>query len=333
MKFISRRDFLKYSLVTFATFCTQYRLPVLSAVKTFRPFKFAFVPCLHLSNYRFDDWILYNESLLILQDAVKLLNSLNPHFVVFGGDLIENRQKDLSDMPVMLDVITGLQSPYYVILGDREADLTPEIQKEHITAEFRRNGFSLPGLSWWAHTPVEGVDLVGLDSSVRNQMSGAVSADQLRWLENGLACQNNNLRIVCLHHPIIPEPALKGFYTADGFDLKNADSLTTIFDRYQNVNMVLSGHRHVNKIFTKGSTHYINCPSIVTYPCEFKFFEVTQDYIDVKSYQISYKQIVKKAEEQLIKSEYAKQFPNIKNKELLALHKGKKTDRDQKLQF
>jgi 3',5'-cyclic-AMP phosphodiesterase len=328
MKFINRRDFLKYSLYTFALLSTQLRLPVVAAKKAFSPFKFAFVPDLHLSSYRFNDWILLNESLLLLQDTVKTINNLDVDFVVFGGDLIENKQQDYSDMPVLLDVIYELNKPYYVIPGEREADLKPDYDLEHFTAEFRRNGFHTPGYTYWSLNPIEGVELIGLDSTIRNQMNGRVSQEQIDWLQNCLSTRHNNFRILCVHHPLTSGSTAKGFYNSDEFRLTNSDEVRQTIDRFQNVDLALSGHRHLNHVSSSNNTHYINSPSIVTYPCEFRVIKVTPGFIQVENVSISYKQIIKKARQQLIESKYARQFPNIKPKELISLHYGTKDSRN-----
>jgi 3',5'-cyclic AMP phosphodiesterase CpdA len=331
MKLISRREFLRGSLLAFAGLYFQHQLPVMATNKIFKPFRFAFLPCLHLSNYRFGDWTLLNESLIILQDTVKLLNSLKLDFVVFGGDLVENRQKNLDELPVLLDVIYELQMPYYVIIGDREADLLPEYTKEHFMAEFRRQGFINRGQSYWMLNPVQGLDLIGLDSSVRNQMAGQIAQDQLEWLNCQLSSPTNNFKILSIHHPLLPEKGLDSFYTTDGFDLKNSEELVSIIDRYQNVDLAVSGHRHLNYITSKNNTHYVSCPSIVTYPCEFRIFEINDRYIKIENIAITYKQIIDKAKKQLENSRYAQQFSDIKPRRLLSLHKGDRQNRDRKL--
>ncbi|MEW5820287.1 MAG: metallophosphoesterase [Cyanobacteriota bacterium] len=330
---ISRREFFKYSALAIAGIYTQTRLPVLANSKSFTPFKFAFVPDLHLSNYKFDNWILLNESLLILQDTVKLLNDLDVDFIVFGGDLIDNEQRDYSELPTLLDLLYTLEKPYYVVMGDREARLNNNLSKEDFTVEFRRNGFINRGITCWFENPATGLDLIGLDSTIINSKDGEVSPNQLVWLANNLRQNANNFKIVVLHHPLNPDSKLNNFYNAPGFRLKNSSAIVDVFDRYQNVDLVLSAHHHVNLINTRNNVHYINSPSIVTYPCEFRIIEVNNSYIEFKNIAINFKQMIKKAQESLKGSKYSEEFPDIKYKELLKLHKGDKKDRDTKIKF
>lgn len=331
MSLISRREFIKLSTLVLAGFYSCIKLPAYSLNKNFTPFKFAFIPDVHLSNRKFDNWILLNESVIILQDVVKSLNSSDVDFVVFGGDLIDNEQKDLSDLSTFLDVVYQLEKPYYVILGNREARLNNDLSKEDVTCEFRRYGFNQKGRTCWHHNPVAGVDLIGLDTSVINQTEGEISPDQLVWLADKLSNNTNNFKIIALHHPLFPNTTIDSFYTADGFNLTNTDAVNELLNRYQSVNLVLSAHHHLNYIVPKNGVYYINSPSIVTYPCEYRVITVNKDFIEIKNVPINFKQMIKKAKELLVDSDYVHQFESKKAKELVKLHFGDKASRDVKL--
>lgn len=333
MKIISRRDFLKISAFTVATIFTQSRLPIFSSGKTFKPFKFAFIPDIHLSSSRFDDWIMKNESLILYQDAIKLINEQDLDFVLFGGDQIDNQNRDLSDLSMFIDVICQLEKPYYVLFGDREARLNNNYSKEDFAVEFRRNGFITKGRTYWDHKPVEGLELIGLDSSVINKMDGEVSPDQLVWLASKLRESNQNFKIIALHHPLIPASDETAFLNGKGFQLNNSSTIIDIINRAGNVDLILSGHHHINYITTNNNVHYVNSPSISTYPCEFRIIEVTDTFIEIKNVKITYKQIIKKAKEDLINSSYAQNFNGVKPKSIPKLHYGSKKDRFAKIKI
>lgn len=331
MRLFSRRDFLKLSAFTFASLTLHTRLPIYGASNAFAPFKFAFVPDLHLSTQRTDSWVLLNESLIILQDTLKLLDSMKLDFVVFGGDLIDNENKDFNDLPLLLDLLYTYEKPYYVLFGDREARLNNDLSKEDFAHEFRRNGFLERGKTYWADQPVAGVDLIGLDSSVINQKNGEISPNQSIWLSHQLNQNADNMKIVTLHHPLVPDNKDESFYCANGYKLKNASAILDIIDRANNVNLVLSGHHHLNLITSRNNVHFINSPSIVTYPCEFRVIEVSGSFIDIYNVSITYKQIVKKAYNSLLTSSYVQEFAGMKPKAIAKLHKGKKEDRNIKI--
>lgn len=330
---LTRREFIKLSAIAATSVYTQMRLPVFATGKNFTPFKFAFIPDMHLSSCKFDNWILLNESLIIVQETLRLLGNSDVDFILFGGDLIDNEQRDYSDLPTLLDLLYTLEKPYYVILGNREARLNNQLSKEDFTVEFRRYGFADRGITYWQQSPVIGVDLIGLDSSVINESEGEVSPCQQVWLSEMLRRDPNNFKIIALHHPLIPEAPELNFYNAHDFRLNNASALIEILERHQNVDLVLSAHHHLNLITTRNNVHYVNSPSIVTYPCEFRIFEINNNYIEIKNVSINFKQMIKKAEEQLKNSEYARQFKGMKPKDILKLHRGNKSSRDVKLKI
>lgn len=333
MKLFSRRDFLKLSAFTIAGLTLHTRLPIYGVNKTFTPFKFAFVPDLHLSTQRSESWVLLNESLIVLQDTLKLLEGMNLDFVVFGGDLIDNESKDYKDLPLLLDLLYTYEKPYYVLFGDREARLNNDLSKEDFAHEFRRNGFIQRGKTYWAQQPVCGVDLIGLDSSVINQKDGEISPNQSIWLSDQLKQNPNNMKIIALHHPLIPDNPLNSFYSANGFKLNNTSAILDIIDRANHVDIVLSGHHHLNLITSRNNVHYVNSPSIVTYPCEFRVIEVSGSSIDIYNVSITYKQMIKKAYNSLLASSYVKEFDNMKPKAIAKLHKGDKSSRELKIKY
>ena len=333
MNLLSRRSFLKLSAFTLVGLSTQLRLPVFANAKAFKPFKFAFVPDMHLSTHKFDDWILLNESLIIIQDTLKQLNSSDVDFIVFGGDLVDNEHRDFADLSTMLDLLYTVEKPYYVIFGDREARLNNNLSKEYFAAEFRRNGFMQRGRTYWAEQPLQGLDLIGLDSSVVNQMDGELSPNQMVWLSDQLKRNPANFKIVVLHHPLNPGHTLNNFYNSRGFELKNSSAVIDLLDRNPGVDLVLSAHHHLNLITERKCIYYINSPSIVTYPCEYKIIEVNDKFIDIKSVPIAFKQMIKKAEDSLKNSKYSEKFSEFKPKEILKLQKGDKQSRDLKIKL
>lgn len=333
MSLINRRDFIKLSACSFIAFCSHLRLPVYSANKYFKPFKFAFVPCAHLSNRKFDNWILLNESLVILQESLRQINQSDVDFVVFGGDTIDNQNKDLGELSTFLDLTCSLEKPYYVIFGEREARLNNSLSKEDFAVEFRRYGFDQKGRTYWSHNPVEGVDLIGLDSTIINKMQGEISPSQLVWLSSRLGQNSRNLKIILVHHPLLPDRDLNSFYTYNGFKLQNSDAVIDLFERTNKPELVLSAHHHVNLITSKNRINYVNSPSIVTYPCQYRVFEITPEYIDIQNISIPFKQMIKKAKNTLVKSQYATKFPGLKPKQVLKLHKGEKSSIDKKIKI
>ena len=247
--------------------------------KDFKPFKMVFLPDIHLSFKDNDDGpILYKESLVIFQDVIRSLNNTeNLNFAVFGGNLTNNDDSVLTDMPMFLDTMSDLKAKYYAILGDREASSKEEFIKDF--DEFETQTF-------WTAEPVENVLLVGLDTSMSGEESGYVNIHQLFWLDNVLKNNRDKFTIITMHH----SPHLS---------LEKPDLFLELINLYPQVKVVLSGHNRVNLVKNDNGKLFINCPSIVSYPNEYKILDIYPDRVEVDNKKISFKQIIKKAKKQI----------------------------------
>src|ERR1700686_2643539 len=97
---LSRRSFLTGSLTVLCL-----KLPArVNAAPAIQPFSFAFVNGSYLCNNPRDSHILYRESLLFLQDAVKLINARNPDFIICGGNQVEGLGDGDTNWQLFLDV-------------------------------------------------------------------------------------------------------------------------------------------------------------------------------------------------------------------------------------
>jgi 3',5'-cyclic-AMP phosphodiesterase len=292
----------------------------------FKPFKFAFIPDTHLSFEKKDDWILTNESLVILQDTIKQLDKVpDLKFVAFGGDLIDKKENKVSDMELLVDIFSELRLPYYVILGDRDADTDENYTKTDFTAEFKFNGFDNIHQSYWAKDIEDNVLLIGLDSSTSNSFSGYLPAEEMDWLKNVLDENKNKFTIIFIHHPPISD-------FDDNYRLKNASEFKELIKRYPQVKVVLSGHAHRNFTRNINGTLYVVSPSIVTYPNEYKILTIYSDKVTVENKAISFKQIIKKAKKLIPSTDFARQT-NLSKKELYKMLKGDETSNEKEYYF
>ena len=297
--------------------------------KDFKPFKMAFIPDVHLSFNQKDDWILYNESLVILQDVIKTLNNEpDLNFVVFGGNLIHNKDQQLYDLPTFSETATELKVPYLVIPGDRDVDLIESLSKHDFCTEFLKNGFENNNKTYWAIEPVPNVVLIGLDTTVLNSTEGVLTPVELEWLDNTLSSNKDKFTIIVMHHGALPacDQDLKAPWNK--LILNNSSDFLGIIKKYPQVKVVLSGHHHLNSTKISNNTLFIQTPSIAAYPNQFKMLTFYPDRVEIKNEQISYKQLVKKAKQAIINTDYAHQYNLQKPKEILKLQEGDKYSQD-----
>jgi 3',5'-cyclic AMP phosphodiesterase CpdA len=210
----------------------------------FKPFKMVFLPDTHVSFKDQDDWILYKESFVIFQDIIKSIKTIpDLDFVVFGGDLTDNDDNTLSDLPLFLDSIEDVNFKYYSILGDRDASLSEGITKQDFCAEFRRNGFGNPNLTYWAEQPSDNTLLIGLDTAVENKFEGKLPPEELLWLDNTLKTNPDKFTVIVMHHPAFQTTASDKTVWKK-YILENSDEFLSVINKYPQVKLILSGHHH-----------------------------------------------------------------------------------------
>jgi|GEM_PF-2455464 len=323
--------FKKFYIVLF-TFILLITTPCLAAekekksypYKEFEPFKMVFLPDVNLS-FDFeekDNVILHQESLVILQDVIKNLNQEHkPDFVVFGGDLTYNKDGKFTDMPLFLDTVSELTVKYYTVLGEKEANYADEYSKEDFIKEFDEFNYETLKQTFWTVEPVENVLLIGLDTSVKGQKSGYLNIHQLFWLDNVLKNNRDKFTIIAMHHPPLITTG-KDKTEWKKYTLEKPGLFLELINLYPQVKIVLSGHHYSNYAEKINEKLFITCPSITVYPNIYKVMEIYNNRIEIDNEKISFKQIIKKAKNQMIKSDYATEFNPEKPKSVIKYQRG-----------
>lgn len=341
--------FLRYYFFLIVIVSGFFALPVKvqAQQQTFKPFKMVFLPDTHISFKDQDDWILYKESFVIFQDVISGLraeavggamparNAVKGEqpsniktvpdldFVVFGGDLTDNDDNTLEDLPLFLDSIEDINVNYFSILGDRDADLKEGYTKQDFCAEFRRNGFSNPNFTYWSQQPEENMLLIGLDSSVENKFEGKLPSEELLWLDDTLKTNSDKFTVIVMHHPAF-ETASADKTVWKEFILQNADEFLNVINKYPQVKLVLSGHHHNYAVKNLNGKLFISLPSVVTYPNSYKILKIYPDRVEVENKDITFKQIIKKSKNTLVKTGYAKKFNIEKPQKVIKFQEGDK---------
>lgn len=293
-----------------------------SALVPVKPFSFAVVSDVHLTTGVNDTHLLFNESQLFLQDAVKTINSLNLDFVVFIGDMIETPGKDEKNWNLFIDVMQTLNCRWDFVLG--ESDLTSSSNTE----KMRQFGPDWKGrdlennVPYWSYNFANNVHLVGLDSSKANSKSGVISDEQLKWLKNDIDEHKSQFTIVFSHHPILPPSPYDDAQLSNDYGITNGAEVREILASSPYVRVAISGHVPINAVQKEGNIYYISCPSLIAYPCAFKVFRVGNDEIRMETHYVSFKALTKKAENAMLESAHAYRYNKRKPREYLELCSG-----------
>ncbi len=243
-----------------------------------KPFKFAHVTDSHVSTQGRDGVALKKRSAAILEDVVEQLDRTDGlDFCLFGGDNFDNSEVGRKDADAFVAIVGKLKVPFFIQFGNREASSLPPgdpVSKNEFVKMFSGNGFAA-GALWWGASPVEGVRVLGIDTSIQGRSDGAVPAEEIAWMEKELAAHADDTVIVLAHHLFLPTWAPRSIPKwRKKYVISNADEVMTILKRSRNVKLVLSGHHHVTKIDLAGDLPYVATPATVQFPCAFRTFDV-----------------------------------------------------------
>jgi 3',5'-cyclic-AMP phosphodiesterase len=169
-----------------------------------------------------------------LERAVAHVLKLDPRpdVVIMSGDLVEAGRPE--EYELLRRLIAPLPMPVYVIPGNHDA-------REPMRAAFADQGY-LPA-SGFLHYAVEGwpVRLIALDTLVEGKPHGALSTEQLDWLEARLGEQVDKPAMLFMHHP----PFDCGIETFDKSRLLDGDQrLAALVRAHPNVERAACGHVH-----------------------------------------------------------------------------------------
>lgn len=198
----------------------------------------AHISDLHVSVSDFDEDIFMK--------AVTEINNLKPDMVILTGDLTDHGY--YKEFEQATRYLAMFESPLFAVPGNHDA---------------RNLGYQtfeeLVGERSWKLTMDDDFTVIGLDSSSPDEDKGHIGTPQHMWLEHQLdeCVINENCSIVALHHHIVPIPQTgrERNVLSDAGDILK--TLTT-----HEVDLVLSGHKHVPNIWKINDTLIVNSGSL-----------------------------------------------------------------------
>jgi 3',5'-cyclic AMP phosphodiesterase CpdA len=172
-----------------------------------------------------------------------------PDAILFTGDLTDfARPEEYANLARILE---PLRMPYFLMAGN------------HDTADAMRAAFPSHAYMKQRSGKLDYVidefplRIVALDSTVPGQGAGALTEDQLEWLDGRLAEKREKPTMVALHHP----PFHTGIGHMDDQPLANPAALEKIIAKHPQVERVIAGHLHRNIVKRFGGTVASTCMS------------------------------------------------------------------------
>jgi 3',5'-cyclic AMP phosphodiesterase CpdA len=207
-------------------------------------------------------WKVLHRAEERLQSAIANANRLDVDGIVLLGDLRgDEHPKSLERAE---RIVQKANSPVLGVPGNHDVSHQhPARALERFTERFT------PGSVPYCRR-IGSVDLVGLNSASNAEgkpvdaSGGAVSTDQLRWLDDALPTLDTP--IVALHHPVASVAnELDELPAEECYRVGNAAALTEVL-RAHDVPLVLSGHLHWPVATHLGSTAQVIAPASCSFP-------------------------------------------------------------------
>jgi 3',5'-cyclic AMP phosphodiesterase CpdA len=166
----------------------------------------------------------------LLRTAIGEINAAEPDLVVVAGDLTDEGYPD--EYPLARTELAALQCPQLVLVpGNRDArNVGYLLFEDTFGARDSRLRLAAGGV---------GVALVAVDSSKPDLDEGEIGREHYGWIQEGFAGPAD-LRLFVCHHHLMPIP---GTGRERNQVLDAGDVLSLL--RQAEVDLVLSGHRHV----------------------------------------------------------------------------------------
>lgn len=198
----------------------------------------AHISDLHISSSSFDEDVF--------MDAVGQINNLQPDMVILTGDITNHGY--YTEFQQATRYLEMFEAPLFAVPGNHDA---------------RNLGYQtfeeLVGEKSWKLTMDGNFTVIGLDTSSPDENKGHVGPPQHMWLEHQLdeCVVNDQFSIVVLHHHVVPIPQTgrERNVLSDAGDILK--TLTT-----HEVDLVLSGHKHVPNIWKINNTIIANAGSL-----------------------------------------------------------------------
>jgi Icc protein len=209
-------------------------------------------------------WKVFHRTEARLRAAIREANRLDVDGVVFLGDLTKDGAPEEFDR--IDDLLSELDVPFVAVPGNHDVQKANTPETPSIEAfEAAYTPGSLPFCE-----RIGGVDLIGLnsasmpDGSLSETHAGAISTDQLAWLDSILTEADNP--VVTLHHTVSGASNFtEELGDEEHYRIRNPTALVDILAAHE-VELVLSGHVHWPVVSRLKSTYELTAPAACSFP-------------------------------------------------------------------
>jgi len=235
-------------------------------------------------------------SIPALERVLEHLCRLDLDFLLIPGDLTQHGEPE--NHAWLAQRLAQLPFPVYVIPGNHDIPIATGSDTAIHPAEFpdyyRQFGYQDSEQLYYTCEVLPGVRLIGLNSNQfdrQGQQLGRLERTQLQWLERVLAMATEDLILVMIHHNVVEHfPDQARHPLGRRYMLRNAPVLLNLLQR-AGVQLVFSGHLHVQDISWAQGVYDITTGSLVSYPHPYRILQVRSNGPEQPQLQIESKYV------------------------------------------
>lgn len=237
---------------------------------------------------------LVEVSIPALEIVLEHLAQLELDFLLLPGDLTQHGEPD--NHAWLQERLSQLPFPAYVIPGNHDVpSLLPDersIGLANFPHYYRKFGYDDPEKLYYSCEVLPGVRLIGLNSNSFDQQGqvGCLDDTQLSWLHEVLAVADE-LVLVMVHHNVVEHlPNQSRHELGRRYMLENAPKLLQLLREF-GVQLVFTGHLHVQDVAHSQGIYDITTGSLVSYPHPYRVLQFHQDqhgrsWLQIESHRV-----------------------------------------------
>nr|WP_290224503.1 metallophosphoesterase [Trichocoleus desertorum] len=265
-------------------------------------FRFAIVSDLHIAlphtiwehPNRFH---LVEVSIPALELILEHLEQLNLDFLLIPGDLTQHGEPE--NHTWLAERLAQLPFPTYVVPGNHDFPNAiandASISWADFPTYYHKFGYEDTSQMYYTCKPLPGVRLIGLNSNqfdAQGKQLGRLDEPQLSWLRQVLSkVKAQELVMVMVHHNVVEHlPRQSQHPLGRRYMLENAPALLQILQD-AGVQLIFTGHLHVQDIAQHQGIYEITTGSLVSYPHPYRVLQFHSDrqgrqWLQVESHRV-----------------------------------------------
>ncbi|MBD1862602.1 MULTISPECIES: metallophosphoesterase [Trichocoleus] len=240
---------------------------------------------------------LVEVSIPALEIILAHLEQLNLDFLLIPGDLTQHGEPE--NHAWLTERLAQLPFPTYVVPGNHDVP-TPmpdgtSIGWADFPTYYHKFGYEDTSRMYYTCELLPGVRLIGLNSNqfdAQGKQTGYLDEQQLNWLSHVLAeIEPDELVLVMLHHNVVEHlPNQSQHPLGRRYMLDNAPTLLQMLQD-AGVQLVFTGHLHVQDIAQHQGIYEITTGSLVSYPHPYRVLQFHRDrqgrqWLQVESHRV-----------------------------------------------